>query len=80
MGWSRYAQGFRHMAMNSGLFYLQANARTIDLAGRIAARLEREAGWDQSMYNLELFTLSHGSYRSPQVGPEGCGGGRGGVG
>ena len=35
-GWSRYAQGTRHMAFNSGLFYIKANARTIDLLTRIA--------------------------------------------
>jgi hypothetical protein len=35
-GWSRYAQGTRHMAFNSGLFYIKANNRTIDLLTRIA--------------------------------------------
>lgn len=41
MGWSRYAQGFRHMALNSGLFYLRASERTIDLMRRIADRLHK---------------------------------------
>lgn len=35
-GWSRYAQGVRHMAFNSGLFYIRANPRTVDLLTRIA--------------------------------------------
>lgn len=106
-GWSRYAQGTRHMAFNSGLFYVRASERTIDLMKRIAAKLHRrarlgactavrEAGagdaggprpasrllaaktrfrhrrrekaWDQSVWNEYIFFLSHGDYRSPQVG------------
>ncbi|KAG7675171.1 hypothetical protein Ndes2526B_g08029 [Nannochloris sp. 'desiccata'] len=67
MGWSRYAQGVRHMVMNSGLFYLKANSRTIDLMQRIAARLHKEKAWDQSVYNEEVFFLSHGERKSPQV-------------
>jgi arabinosyltransferase len=67
MGWSRYAQGFRHMAMNSGLFFLRANSRTIDLMQRIADRLHKEKAWDQSVYNEEIFGLSHGDKKSPQV-------------
>lgn len=38
-GWSRYAQGTRHMAFNSGLFFIRANAKTIDLLTRIAGAL-----------------------------------------
>ncbi|CAL8464975.1 g4510 [Coccomyxa elongata] len=67
MGWSRYAQGTTHLNLNSGLFYIQANARTIDLMKRIAARLAKEKAWDQSVYNEEIFFLSHGKYKSPGV-------------
>lgn len=35
-GWSRYAQGTRHMAFNSGLFFIKASNKTIDLLTRIA--------------------------------------------
>jgi hypothetical protein len=35
-GWSRYAQGTRHMAFNSGLFFIRSNNKTIDLLTRIA--------------------------------------------
>jgi hypothetical protein len=56
-----------HFNMNSGLFYLRANARTIDLMQRLEARLARETYWDQSAYNEEMFVLSHGARRSPQV-------------
>lgn len=67
MGWSRYAQGHKHMALNSGLFWLKANARTIRLMQRIAKRVNTERQWDQSVYNQEIFNLAHGEYTSPQV-------------
>ena len=67
MGWSRYAQGVQHMALNSGLFYLRANERTVELMQRIADRLHVESSWDQSVYNQEIFFLSHGEVKSPQV-------------
>jgi hypothetical protein len=68
MGWSRYAQGIRHMVLNSGLFYLRANERTAELLKRIAGRLRKEKAWDQSVYNEEIFLLSHGDeYKSPGV-------------
>lgn len=67
MGWSRYAEGYRHMAMNSGLFYLRAGPRTLDLMRRIARRVTTEHVWDQTAYNQEMFRLSNGDYVSPQV-------------
>ena len=53
--------------MNSGLFYLRANERTLALMQRIAARLSTEKAWDQSVYNQEIFFLSHDDYIAPQV-------------
>lgn len=53
--------------MNSGLFYLRANERTIELMQRLETRLAKETYWDQTAYNEEMFFLSHGSYRNPQV-------------
>ena len=41
------AQGSTHLNFNSGLFYIQANERTIDLMTRIATRLSKEKAWDQ---------------------------------
>ncbi|KAG2430086.1 hypothetical protein HXX76_010185 [Chlamydomonas incerta] len=67
MGWGRYAQYYKHFNMNSGLFYLKANNRTLDLLTRLAYRLSHEKYWDQTAYNEEIFFLSHGSYKSPQV-------------
>ncbi|GMH33869.1 hypothetical protein BSKO_01703 [Bryopsis sp. KO-2023] len=67
MGWSRYAQAVRHMNLNSGLFYLNANPRTISLMDRLSVRLRRDKYWDQTAFNEEIFFLSHGNYSSPQV-------------
>ncbi|GLC38208.1 hypothetical protein PLESTB_001087700 [Pleodorina starrii] len=67
MGWGRYAQYYKHFNLNSGLFYIQANNRTLDLLTRLETRLSKEKYWDQTAYNEEIFFLSHGSYKSPQV-------------
>jgi len=67
MGWSRYAQGIRHLAMNSGLFFLRSNERTIDFMTRLAARLEREKVWDQTAYNEEMSYYSYKERKAPQV-------------
>ena len=34
---------------------------------RIDAKLMREKLWDQTAYNMEIFFLSHGDYKSPQA-------------
>ncbi len=44
---TRRAQSTTHLNLNSGLFYIQANPRTVDFMARIAARLAREKAWDQ---------------------------------
>jgi hypothetical protein len=61
-----------HFNMNSGLFYLRATPRTLDLMRRLERRLSREKYWDQSAYNEEMFFLSHGDYKSPQVSGRGA--------
>ena len=60
-------QSTEHLNMNSGLFYLRANERTLGLMQRIAARLSKEKAWDQSVYNQEIFFLSHDGYKAPHV-------------
>ncbi|MEW5310225.1 MAG: hypothetical protein WDW38_002042 [Sanguina aurantia] len=67
MGWGRYAQYYKHFNMNSGFFYLRANERTLDLLTRLDDRLTKTKYWDQTAYNEEIFFLSHGAYKSPQV-------------
>eukprot|EP00898_Chlorokybus_atmophyticus_P001142 jgi/Chlat1/2028/Chrsp159S02324 len=67
MGWARYAQSTRQFAFNSGLFYIRPNNRTVNLLERIADRVSKEKAWDQSVYNEEIFFLTHGNYKSPQV-------------
>ena len=42
------AQSTTHLNLNSGLFYIQANPRTVAFMSRIAARLAREKAWDQA--------------------------------
>lgn len=51
----------------SGLFYLRANERTLDLLQRLDKRLSEQKYWDQTAFNEEIFVLSHGAYKSPQV-------------
>jgi hypothetical protein len=63
----RFAQKQSQFALNSGLFYVAANLRTIELMERLERRLSREKYWDQTAYNEEIFFLSHGNYRSPKV-------------
>ncbi|KAG1676624.1 hypothetical protein FOA52_008753 [Chlamydomonas sp. UWO 241] len=67
MGWARFAQFYKRFNMNSGLFYLRANNRTQELMARLDERLSRQKYWDQTAYNEEMFFLSHGNYKSPQV-------------
>jgi hypothetical protein len=49
MGWSRWAHTIRVFTLNSGLFYIRPNARTIALMDRITARLMKEKAWDQAV-------------------------------
>lgn len=35
---------------------------------RLEDRLSKVKYWDQTAYNEEIFFLSHGNYKSPQVG------------
>lgn len=53
--------------MPTGLFYLRANERTTELMRRLDERLSKQKYWDQTAFNEEIFFLSHGSYKSPQV-------------
>lgn len=63
----RFAQKQSQFALNSGLFYVTAKLRTIQLMERLETRLSKEKYWDQTAYNEEIFFLSHGSYKSPKV-------------
>jgi hypothetical protein len=64
----RFAQKYVRFNLNSGLFYIKSNPRTIELMQRLETRLSREKYWDQTAYNEEMFFLSHDEYKSPQVG------------
>eukprot|EP00884_Botryococcus_braunii_P010704 jgi/Botrbrau1/19635/Bobra.0003s0005.1 len=67
MGWARYAQAIKHFNLNSGLFYIKANKRTLALMDRIATRLSKQRAWDQAVFNEEIFFLSHDDYVSANV-------------
>lgn len=64
---NRFAQKESHFNLNSGLFYVAANLRTIELMERLETRLSRQKYWDQTAYNEEIFFLSHDNYRNPKV-------------
>eukprot|EP00955_Chlamydomonas_euryale_P001477 16862-Chlamydomonas_euryale.AAC.1 len=40
---------------------------------RLDERLSKTKYWDQTAFNEEVFFLSHGKYKSPQVGVDMCG-------
>ncbi len=44
-----HAQVRKHFNLNSGLFYIKANKRTLALMDGIAARLAKERAWDESL-------------------------------
>ena len=67
MGWSQYAQSWHLFAINSGLFYLRANERTIELVEAIATKLQAESLWDQTAYNMAVLLPSSPGYKSPGV-------------
>jgi hypothetical protein len=47
MGWSRWAHTIRVFTLNSGLFYIRPNERTLALMDRISDRLMKNKEWDQ---------------------------------
>jgi hypothetical protein len=59
MGWSRWAHSFHAFSLNSGLFYLVPNERTIDLMDRITDRLMKEEAWDQAVFNEIIWKPSY---------------------
>ncbi|KAJ8767169.1 hypothetical protein K2173_013566 [Erythroxylum novogranatense] len=62
MGWARYAHTMRIWVYNSGFFFIRPTIPSIELLDRVAARLSRGGGWDQAVFNEELFFPSHSGY------------------
>ena len=54
MKWSRYSQAWRIHALNSGLFYVRSNERTIALMDSIHGHLQERNDWDQSVFNMYI--------------------------
>ena len=67
MGWARYAQTIRIFVLNSGLFYMRASDRTVDLMDKISDHLANHKDWDQTVFNEKIWYPSHGDYKSAQV-------------
>ena len=45
----------RLSARNSGMFYIRATVETVRMMGRLKERMQREAVWDQTAYNEEMW-------------------------
>ena len=45
MGWARYAQFYKHFNLNSGLFYIMATDRSVELMRRLEDRLAKSKYW-----------------------------------
>ena len=67
MGGSQYAQSWQIFSMNSGLFYLRANERTIHLMEQIMAHLQRDKMWDQSAFNYYVLRPSSPAHEGSGV-------------
>lgn len=67
MGWSRWAHTIRVFTLNSGLFYIRPNERTIALMDRITVRLMKEKAWDQAVFNEEIWLPSHDERRTSRI-------------
>ncbi|KAG2497784.1 hypothetical protein HYH03_004056 [Edaphochlamys debaryana] len=67
MGWSRWAHTIRVFTLNSGLFYIRPNERTLTLMDRITDRLNKNKEWDQAVFNMEIFFPSHDAYRTSRI-------------
>ncbi|KAJ8763581.1 hypothetical protein K2173_002464 [Erythroxylum novogranatense] len=55
MGWAQYAHTMRIWVYNSGFFYIRPTIPSIELLDRVATRLNSGGGWDQALFNEELF-------------------------
>jgi len=62
MGWSTVVSTTRLFVFNSGFFYIRPTIPSIELLDRVTARLLKENGWDQVVFNEELFYPSHPGY------------------
>lgn len=54
MGWSRYAQFYKRFNMNSGLFYVRASTRTVDLMTRLEVRSCTTSIWVPLIHHVSF--------------------------
>eukprot|EP00873_Tetraselmis_striata_P045504 jgi/Tetstr1/465768/TSEL_010393.t1 len=67
MGWGGGGLYLQVFTLNVGCIFLRANERTVELMRRVRARLLASPGWDQQIFNEEVWFPSHGDYHGSQV-------------
>ena len=53
--------------LNVGCLYVRATAGSVDLMERVNQRLLKEKGWDQQVFNKDVFFVAHGDVSKAQV-------------
>jgi hypothetical protein len=68
MGWGAGGLYVQHFTLNVGCAFFRPTEKAIGLLARVAHQLSVSAGWDQQVFNKEVFMLSHGAYNGSKVG------------
>lgn len=68
VGWGAGGLYVQHFTLNVGCAFFRPTIRAIDLMQRVADALAAKPGWDQQVFNSEVFMLSHGAYNGSKVG------------
>jgi len=67
MGWGAGGLYVQHFTLNVGCAFFRPTPNAIELLRRVGSRLARESGWDQQIFNQELFLKSHGEYNGSKA-------------
>eukprot|EP00241_Pyramimonas_parkeae_P005825 CAMPEP_0114251440 /NCGR_PEP_ID=MMETSP0058-20121206/15273_1 /TAXON_ID=36894 /ORGANISM="Pyramimonas parkeae, CCMP726" /LENGTH=401 /DNA_ID=CAMNT_0001365245 /DNA_START=31 /DNA_END=1236 /DNA_ORIENTATION=+ len=67
MGWGAGGLFSKIFTLNVGCLYVRSTPKSIDLMNKVNHRLLHEKGWDQQVFNEEVFFLTHGDVRKAQV-------------
>ena len=59
-GYHYRPKSLRLSARNSGMFYVRATNETLRMMARLRTRMQREAVWDQTAYNEEMWWAASG--------------------
>ena len=66
-GWGAGGLYVQHFTLNVGCAFFRPTPNAIELLRRVGSRLARESGWDQQIFNQELFLKSHGEYNGSKA-------------